>query len=329
MIRRSIPLALLGLWALALGSLNFSRAQKKEHPSSQGNIQITLTQKFIDAYKDRVTITADDFVIDMAHKEPNPPSKDGDLHVAGRAKSIGLPIVAEIMNAKFQKGAVQRVHALEGTDKELIVTGAWRLWCEHAFSSKQVQGDPLQPFKTTNPPHVFEIHPITKLDGIDVTSSFRPIKGFQTKDAHDAFVTYENIRCEIRPNKDKTVTLVTGMAGYNYVEFILELNEDPGELEDGYETFCKVRDLEGELLVHNRRILFVKDTEPANQVKVLKKGKRMHVLGLPRIDLALVDWRVKNANDEKWKDEKPLLWNLPYEIVVVAVYPAAVNGGND
>ncbi len=35
--------------------------------------------------------------------KPNPPSKDGDLHVAGRTEEVGLPIVAEIMNAKFQK----------------------------------------------------------------------------------------------------------------------------------------------------------------------------------------------------------------------------------
>ena len=35
------------------------------------------------------------------------------MHVAGRAESIGLPIVAEIMNAKDEKAAVKRVHAME------------------------------------------------------------------------------------------------------------------------------------------------------------------------------------------------------------------------
>jgi hypothetical protein len=30
----------------------------------------------------------------------------------------------------------------------------------------------LEKFDTTNPPHVFEIHPLIKLDAIDVTGSF-------------------------------------------------------------------------------------------------------------------------------------------------------------
>jgi hypothetical protein len=301
-------------------------AQATDTFAAHGNVQITLKTAFIKDYKSRVTITAEDFVIDKAHARPNPASKDGDMHVAGRADSIALPIVAEIMNAKDQKEAVKKVHDLEGSGKKVKVTGVWRLWAEHAGTSRQVQGDPLNdPFTTTNPDHVFEIHPITSLADIDVTTSFKPIKGFEPKDAHDAFVTYENVRCKIRPNGD-TVTLITSMAGYNYVEFILELNEDPVKLDDGYAAQCKVRDLEGELLVRNRRMMFAKGTAPADTVSDLKKGKRMHVLGIPRIDLALVNYRVEHASDKKWKDmgEDPLQWNLPYEIVVVAVYPTGV-----
>jgi hypothetical protein len=325
MIRRGVIAAALGLLLCALATRSFSQPEHGEPFAANGNIQITLKKDFIKTYKSRVTIDADDFVIDMAHKHPNPPKKDGDMHVAGRADSIGLPVVAEIMNAgeDAQAKAVDKVHELEGTGKKVKVSGVWRLWCEHAGTSRQVMGAPLQPFKTTNPDHVFEIHPVTKLDGLDIRGSFKPIKGFPTKDAHDAFVKYENTRCEIRP-KGETVTLVTHMAGFNYVEFILELNEDPFKLPngDGYFAQCKVRDLEGELLVRNRRMAFAEGTPPAREVKDLKKGKRMHVLGIPRIDLALVAWRVEHAGDDEWKDEKPLTWNLPYEIVVVAVYPA-------
>jgi hypothetical protein len=61
-------------------------------------ITITLKNSFIEQYKDKVTISAS-FTVDKAHKKPNAPSKDGDMHVAGRADEIGLPTVAEIMNA--------------------------------------------------------------------------------------------------------------------------------------------------------------------------------------------------------------------------------------
>jgi hypothetical protein len=326
MIRKSVLLVPLALLLVATVP---SVGQEPKHTGTDGNIQITLNKKFIADYKNRVTIDTDDYIIDKAHPKPNPAAKDGDMHVAGRAaKTVGLPIVAEIMNAKDQKRAVDKVHSLEGSGKQVAVSGAWRLWCEHAGTTKQIQGAKLDAFTTTNPAHVFEIHPITKLDGIDLTDSFKPIKGFQPKDAHDAFVAYENVRCRILP-KDDTVTLFTSMAGFNYVEFILELNEDPFKLKDGFAVQCKVRDLEGELLVRNRRMLFADGTPPADKVKDLKQGKRLHVLGLPRIDLALVDYRVQHAKDDEFKDDPPLGWNLPYEIVVVGVFPAGTEDDDD
>ena len=37
-------------------------------------------------------------------------------------------------------------------------------------------------------------------------------------------------------------------------------------------------------------------------------------LGIPRIDLALVSWRLRNGSPDVLK------WSLPYEIVAVGVY---------
>ncbi|HEY3130679.1 MAG TPA: hypothetical protein VGL91_14580 [Acidobacteriota bacterium] len=107
------------------------------------------------------------------------------------------------------------------------------------------------------------------------------------------------------------------MGGFNYVEFIMEVNSDKQIIsDDGRILFAKVLDMDEELLMHNRRMAFVKETLPESKARDLKKGDRLHVLGVPRIDLALVSWRVKNA---KTKPDV-LTWNLPYEIVVVAAY---------
>jgi hypothetical protein len=303
-------------------SLALVAAGQQPAAGIRSGIQITLKESFIKEYKDRVTIDAKRFIVDKAHHMPNPPAKDGDMHVAGRDEAIGLPIVAEIMNAKLQPGFVDLIHKVEGKGQVIQVSGAWRLWCEHGGTRPQVQGETLQPFTTTNPDHVFEIHPITRINGKSLLDkSFQPIKGFATKDAHDAFVNYENIRCQITKGED-AVSLLTYMAGYNYVEFILELNGEPKELADGCAALGKVRDLEGELLVHNRRMVFVKDSKPYEEVKGLKAGKRLHVLGVPRIDLALVAWRVEHDNDPEYKNDRPTGWNLPYEMIVVAVYPS-------
>jgi hypothetical protein len=75
-----------------------SAAMLVSQPSLHAEIEIVLQNDFIEHYKDRATIDVN-YVVDRAHEHPNPGAKDGDLHVAGRAEEVKLPIVAEIMNA--------------------------------------------------------------------------------------------------------------------------------------------------------------------------------------------------------------------------------------
>jgi hypothetical protein len=276
--------------------------------------EITLKNTFIEKFKNRATIEVR-FTVDKAHAKPNAPSKDGDLHVAGRAPEIRLATVAEIMNARLAREAADEVHRVEGTNEAIKIKGAWRLWTEHSSNVAHVQGKNLAAFSTTNPDHAFEIHPVLELSGRSLSHTFIPIEGYQAKDAHDAFVKYENVPARIRINKSAgTTTIVTSMAGYNYVEFVLEVLEDEQkEVEDGRFVFAAVRDLSGELLVHKRRMVFLKGTPPEELVKTLNKGDQIRVLGVPRIDLALVSWRVRNAGNLA----EVLTWSLPYEIIVV------------
>jgi hypothetical protein len=283
--------------------------------TARADITIVLQNGFIEQQKRRVTIDTE-FLVDKAHKKPNPASKDGDLHVAGRADEVKLPIVAEIMNAKDDMTAVDDIHEVEGTGTPIKLSGAWRLWCEHA-GEEQIQGQPLKPFKTTNPDHVFEVHPVTSLNGRDLLHTLKPIQGFQTKDADNAFTKYESLRCKIIPGNN-TTTLVTTMAGFNYVEFIMDINSPPQDSEDGgLMVMCKVRDLNQELLVHNRRMVMVKGSEVEQMTRDKPVGTRIHVLGLPRINLSLVSRRVQAAAQGR---QDVLTWGLPYEIIVVGFY---------
>jgi hypothetical protein len=47
--------------------------------------------------------------------------------------------------------------------------------------------------------------------------------------------------------------------------------------------------------------------------KTVKVGECILVLGIPRVDLALVSWRIRHGGDA-------LRWSLPYEIIAVGVY---------
>ena len=293
--------------------------------SCLAEISITLKKDFIESHKNRATTGDIHFTVDHAGKiKPvGKGAQDGDNHNSGRAPEIGLPMVAEIMNARKQSKFVTVMKNHEG--QALTLNGVWRLWCEHGGSTDQIQGNEVPESENTNPDHVFEVHPITAIDGQSLLTSFAPIVGpnreFQYKDASDAFTRYESLKSHISSDRD-TVTIVTNMAGYNYVEFLIDPVEAAQEIEDGHTVMAKVMDLAGEVILQKRRMVFVKGTAPDKALLAHKKGsKPLHVIGIPRIDLALVSWRVEHGRERP----EVLDWSLPYEMVIVAVKPLAVD----
>jgi hypothetical protein len=291
--------------------------------SASADVQVTLRNAWIHKYAGTATITAQ-FTFDKAPTKIHPQKDDGEIHLAGRAPQIELPTVAEVTNARSIDGVLPFVQGLARDHKTKQIEGAWRLWCEHAGQDPQVQGEALEPFTTTNPEHLFEVHPLKRVDDQDFTSGFKPIEGYKEKDAAESFEKYENLRSQITIGKDDdgkpTTTIRTGVAGNNFVKFQLRLREAPVDTtnNDGFFVMAKVETLDGELLVHKRRMVFVKDTPPAERVKSLGKDDCLVVLGMPRISLALVSWRISNTKNKKYKDV--LNWNLPYEMIIVGTY---------
>ncbi len=280
---------------------------------------LELNRSFIEMYKNRLTISGSYFV-DAAHKKPNPPDKDGDMHVAGRSPQIGLATVAEIQNARLVPDAVQIVKDVEGKGQTIQITGVWRIWPEHGGDNSHIQqssaGSPYTGPGPTNPPHVFEIHPILKIEQQNLSSTLKPIEGFTPKKADDAFPRYEHGTFEITPAGER-VRMHMRMIGYNYVEFLMKLNKRFHRVEDGEFVSAAIFSSDEELLVHDRRIGFVEGTAPDAKQKTLQVGECMKVLGIPRVDLALVSWRLRNGSPDV------LRWSLPYEIIVVGVYDDA------
>lgn len=287
--------------------------------SANADITLTLPNNFIEKYKNRATIETD-FNIYYAHdkpKKPSPkkPSNDGDIHIAGVPAEFPMPTVAELMNAASQPKALAYANKMKGTGTPVRIVGVWRFWPEHGGDDIFFQGMPLD-IQNTNPNHVFEIHPISEIGGIDTTSSFAPITGFKEKEATDAFQRYENIRSRISVGPDST-SIRMGSVGYNYVKFRIKLCEDPThEMADGLTVFADVKEVDGETLVRKRRMVFITGTAPEKAVRMLKKGDCMLVLGMPRINLSILAWRAAHSTE----NPDVLSWSLPYEMVIVGVY---------
>ncbi len=278
-------------------------------------IDIILRKSFVDTLKDRISYTLDYIVVKM-HYHPNSPSADGDMHIAGYSNRVGLPIVAEIMNAKYQGEAIDILRSFEGTSNMVQMKGAWRIWCEHSGNDKQEQGVEIPQIINTNPAHVFEIHPITNVADKEILNSLTPIVGYQYKVSDDAFDKYSHTFCKLEDLGEKVLIETRGV-GYNYAEFWIEVTDSSQFItSDGRFLFCRILDKEGKIIVHKMRLAFPKDSEAELKVKDLNKGDKMHVIGIPRINLALISYRIKHSNESPYMLE----WNLPVEMIIVATF---------
>jgi hypothetical protein len=277
-----------------------------------------LKKSFIEANKDRATLTAS-FVVDKAHDNPKPAKEDGDIHISGWSDDFQLVVVAEIMNAKKELDAVARANAAEGRNPKVPITGVWRIWPEHGGDHEFTQGHQEGEATSTNPDHILEIHPLTEFDGIEVADSIGKISGYKYKDAEEAFGRYENTRFHLDCNAgSSTVRMTMSMVGYNYTKFTLVLNEDVSHtMQDGGKAFkAAILDNGNNILVTEERMILIPGTAAFEALKNAKEGDTFTVLGLPRVSLALVNWRCEHAAEKPWV----LDWDIPYEIVILAVF---------
>ena len=281
-----------------------------------GQIEITLNRSFIQKYANRATITSD-FRVEKT-SAIHSASQDGDIHAAGAGSEIGMVAVAEVMNSKTERShAVLQLTGGASSGQTVHITGAWRIWCEHGGEQQYVQGQRVPAVESSGQAHVFEIHPATEVAGTDVRHTWTPISGYTYKTADNAFKVYERTRSKITFDAN-TVTISTELAGDNYAEFLAHLLEDPHDLTDGKSVFADIYDEGGDLLVHRRRLIFVTGTPPEQALAGKHKDDWIQMVGIPRIDLALVQYRVHQA-EAHGPNADSVNWNLPYELIVAAV----------
>src|SRR5258707_12938600 len=106
-------------------------------PNDQGLV-IELDNGFIDTYANRATITSEFRIGGI--RRVHPPKNDGEVHIGGWANEAGLPCVAEVRNAAHAgKKPMTVFRTALGAGEKVTVTGAWRLWGEHAGTGPQIQ----------------------------------------------------------------------------------------------------------------------------------------------------------------------------------------------
>jgi hypothetical protein len=281
---------------------------------SPKEVEIVLDRAFVEQYANRVTITTR-LDVSAAAREPNGKRFDGDFHLAGRSPAVDLPLVVEIVNAASRPDVVDLVHRAADRKLPLTITGAWRIWPEHASEAAEAGAESEAP-DTPYPEHVFEIHPATAVDTVRLLDTFRPVKGYRPGGARRTFAIFQKATATIR-STPTTIAVTTQNGLYNDIHFVMELGPEPPEIvSDGRFVVAAARELDGDLLVERVRLVLVKDTAPEHAVRQLRQGGRLHIWGLPRVNYAEIARRV--ARTAPGVDSLP--GSLPYEIVVLAVF---------
>ena len=291
---------------------------------ASADITVALTKGFVKKYKDKATIPTT-FRVDKHHNAPNPiggGSDDGDIHIAGRDSVVRLPMVAEIINGKRENDTFNFL--MQTTAGESIpLVGVWRLWFEHPGHDDQIQGQTVPVPTNTNPDHIFEFHPVATFGGFDCLDSFLPIADqaneFRGYPADKAFGAYEQ-RPGTITESNTAIMITSNKAGYNYAEFEMRLTGKPKDVGDGYIVLANVYNAGAPanadpLTQEPRRMIFVKGSKPADKVATMKKGDKLHVLGIPRVNLNEVYAIAGGLEGHEEYSEG----GLPYEMIIVAL----------
>jgi hypothetical protein len=280
--------------------------------SSFSQMSVWIKKDFVDKYRRRLTFDGE-FTVQHAKPAVNQIADDGDIHVVTTCQEIGLPMVSEVMNARLVPDCVHLLQSSQGSDTKIPFSGVWRLWMEHPGASQHQFGDNVIHGPATNPDHVFEIHPLTKVGEFDLLGTIKRIKDQNSEYGyHPAtdFVPYFKSQ-KFSVVTDGDFVKITGpKARYNYVEFkFKKLTEEIFEVEDGYFIYASILDHNDQVLERKVRLGFVNGTAIADEVKQSSLDHIAEVMATTRISLALVDYRATHA--------KSANWSLPYELVVL------------
>jgi hypothetical protein len=297
---------------------------------------LVLKTSWVKQVRDRLSIDATVTVLALnSGKE-----EDGDSHGGSRKNTIGLPMVAEILNGTAAAQQEARAKLAPGNSPAKHLYGAWRLWFEHppATGGTQCQtftGTPPAICATqsldgadSNPKHSFEIHPVFAVEGIDIARSSMELTtdNKSVKDTDQAFNNYTGKNKILTVARSTTaLTLTSIMVQNNYVRTHIRITkartqttrQKTGAVDGGFVIADVISSSDQDVILKkNVRIFYYKDSIPGDALDKAKAGDELDVLAMPRLNLT----EVMALSEGKTFVKLPA---LPFEFVIVALLKAA------
>ncbi len=256
-------------------------------------------------------------------EKAHPISQDCDLHVPIRSEDIKVPMLGEIKNAcSMPEGAkstywTEELRPLE--NKAVKAEGVFRVWLEHPpedEGERQCECDELPEYDSSNPDHMVELHPLTRLDNQSFLDHVKAIKKganqYEGSQGKRLASTLERKKITIQKETEdrKAYIVIRGpKTGYNHWTLDTTVKMKPQKVKDGHRF--KVDVLSGSRVVKvNLTAFTIEGTEADNSISQLKAGDTVTLFGLMRLDLRTILQLAKGTETEI---------KMPYEMAVLSV----------
>ncbi len=243
---------------------------------------------------------------------------DCDLHAPVRVDEVRVAVVSEFMNACSTGLKPQQVKDLTENGAAEIA-GVFRIWFEHPGKKDEVltEEEPLAAYKTSNPPHAIEIHPVVRAAGQDFFAAVGPIekdgKTYPAKGPTQLRTLLKrNVTIQEFDGEDgeSYVSIESGCCLANYFRLVAVLTSAPKKTEDGHSAVVNI--VSGETVVSSGlRIFSIDGTNADAAFKALKKNAKFTFWGITRMD----GKKVLQALEDSPGKSMP----IPVEFVLLAV----------
>ncbi len=266
-----------------------------------------------------VTIRA---IPDHIGKRARPIKTGCDLDVPLRSEDITVPTIGRIQNACSYPGGVtpdywsKKLMTLEGQSME--VEGVLRIWLEHTpkGGKKQCECDELPRYANSNPDHMVELHPLTRLG----SASFLPMTREIRKDG-TPYVSNLGGKLPSTLGRKKIAVRRVNREGEAYIAIkgprtgyshwtILAVVMSIAEKRRGGHAFDVAVIHRDGFMKRNLSALTIEGTPADDGVETLQVNDEVVLFGIVRLDLALIERKAGQA----WRTIP-----MPYELIVLDI----------
>ncbi len=283
--------------------------------------ELRVRKELLVQQADRALITATGR-FDHVKEAVNSLQADCDLHAPVRVHEIKVAVVGEFMNACST--ALDPAEVTQWTkEADGQIDGVFRVWFEHPGKKDDVltEEEPVGPYRSSNPPHAVEIHPIVRIRvGGTEHKFFDAIRAIE-KDGQAfkakgtaALRTLLKRKIAIQAfdgsDGEEYISIESGCCLPNYFRLEAVLKATPKKTDDGHWAVMDI--LDGQTtLARGIRLFSIEGTKVDTAFKGLKKNTRFSFWAITRLDLS----QVVKAADENGGEP----FRLPFELVLLAI----------